>query len=428
MISDDAIDDASMGFGGSVGAGDLQGSEHAALGQLEHLVHNLFANDRLSGGPYVYHTSTELFNALDDFCDEEAMVEPRQPLVVAGERGSGKSALLANWYARRQRNAPTRMRQGDEFVFWHTLGCSRQSVEIEGMIRRLIRDLKKHFDLARDEPASSNRLSWELPRFLELSARKGRVVVILDGIHRIESSEGEAGLSWLPLEFPPNVRVILSVCSELMSAFQPQHLSGPASGNGGGVFSRQNPHFAAPMNGGNNSPSPKDASAPLFSLGAADSAFNGMGTNRYSAAASMEVFSISSSGKPGDSRRASDAVRIVSELERRRLVTIHIKPLDRMACRAIIDDFIRKSVQAEVSRNAGQEAAVLGAVDALFGSIVPTSGVSGTAAGGTSSGANGGVNSPSDVLPGFLLFESQVASILNHPLTCNPLFLRLLLR
>jgi hypothetical protein len=139
----------------------------------------------------------------------------------------------------------------------------------------------------------------------------------------------------------------------------------------------------------------------------------------------MEVFSISSSGKPGDSRRASDAVRIVSELERRRLVTIHIKPLDRMACRAIIDDFIRKSVQAEVSRNAGQEAAVLGAVDALFGNIVPTSGVPSAVGGGNNPGADGNA---SDTLPGFLLFESQVAAILNHPLTCNPLFLRLLLR
>jgi hypothetical protein len=34
---------------------------------------------------------------------------------------------------------------------------------------------------------------------------------MIDGIHRIRDADGEEDLKWLPLEFPGNVRVILSV-------------------------------------------------------------------------------------------------------------------------------------------------------------------------------------------------------------------------
>ena len=148
-----------------------------------------------SGDDYVYHPSTELFNALEDFCDEQTIHEPRQPLLVTGdaalvcatmlplanplamtgEHGTGKSALLANWLQRRQRAgprgeslylfccammcytlccaalhmfclllspyphrlyAPIAGRGGDEFIFWHAVGSSRKSMEIHNLIRR----------------------------------------------------------------------------------------------------------------------------------------------------------------------------------------------------------------------------------------------------------------------------------------------------
>jgi transcriptional regulator of aromatic amino acid metabolism len=43
----------------------------------------------------------ELFNKLDIFCEEQGMFEVRQPLLIKGESGTGKSALLSNWLQRR---------------------------------------------------------------------------------------------------------------------------------------------------------------------------------------------------------------------------------------------------------------------------------------------------------------------------------------
>ena len=59
------------------------------------------------------------------------------------------------------------------------------------LLRRLITDLKNRFELSRDVPSSQTRLSWDLPRFLELASKKGKLVIVIDGLHRLESNEGK---------------------------------------------------------------------------------------------------------------------------------------------------------------------------------------------------------------------------------------------
>ena len=53
------------------------------------------------------------------------------------------------------------------------------------------------------------KLSWEFMRAIESASRKGRVILVIDGVTQLESSLF-ARLKWLPLNFPANVRVILS--------------------------------------------------------------------------------------------------------------------------------------------------------------------------------------------------------------------------
>jgi Cdc6-like AAA superfamily ATPase len=189
----------------------------SCIGLLEPHIHKVFAQERVPGEDFVYKQSTEMFNILEDFCDDQTIHEPRPPLLILGDSGSGKSALLANWLQRRQRNM-TRSRAAEDFVFWHAVGCTRQSMDINNLMRRLMSDLKARFELSRDVPLTQSRLSWDLPRFLELASKKGKAIIVLDGLHRLESNEGETNLSWLPLEFPPNVRIVLSATSMNTSA------------------------------------------------------------------------------------------------------------------------------------------------------------------------------------------------------------------
>lgn len=236
---------------------------------------------------FVYSASVELYNKLDDYCDNLPInrQESKPPLLIKGETGTGKSALLSNWIHRRERNS-TRSKihspLGEEFMFWHAVGCSRQSMNANSLIRRLIVDLKNRFELARDIPKSQERLSWELPRFLELAAKKGRVIIVIDGLNRLVNNDnGEDGLTWLPLQFPPNVRFILSVTT-------PPSVSG------------ENPKttFASEQN---------DKSA----------------------------------------LHKSKKSRILQELERRNVPCINLKPLERNLCRNVVDTFISKTVNNE---------------------------------------------------------------------------------
>eukprot|EP00601_Ochromonadales_sp_CCMP2298_P003093 CAMPEP_0173190036 /NCGR_PEP_ID=MMETSP1141-20130122/12128_1 /TAXON_ID=483371 /ORGANISM="non described non described, Strain CCMP2298" /LENGTH=305 /DNA_ID=CAMNT_0014114113 /DNA_START=63 /DNA_END=977 /DNA_ORIENTATION=+ len=180
------------------------------IGNLEHHVHKVFALVRVPGEDFVYSASIDLFRQLDEYCDEAAMLEPRPPFLIKGESGAGKSALLSNWLQRRERSL-LKSRTAD-FVFWHAVGCSRQSMNVHVVIRRLITELKDKFEISRPLPRQQDRYSWELPRFLDLAAKRGRVIIVIDGLNRLVNNEGaEDSLAWLPLEFPPNVRVILSV-------------------------------------------------------------------------------------------------------------------------------------------------------------------------------------------------------------------------
>lgn len=257
---------------------------------------------------FVYSASAELFNALDVYCDHQpSRQESKQPFLIKGESGTGKSALLSNWLHRRERNATRSKSNGqqtEEFLFWHAVGCSRQSMNVNFLIRRLIVDLKNRFELARVVPKSQERLSWELPRFLELAAKKGRIIIVIDGVNRLVNNDNaEDGLTWLPLEFPPNVRFILSVTTPPSSVHD------------------DSPDF-----------DPKDHSHS-----------HAEAARRTPSAVKVEHPDAQSAAQ----RHKIKKSRILQELDRRGVPFIVLKPLERSLCRSLIETFIAKSINSE---------------------------------------------------------------------------------
>ena len=166
-------------------------------------------------------------------------------------------------------------------------------------------DLKTRFDLLRDVPLAQDRLAWELPRFLEMASKRGKIIIVIDGLHRLVSSdEGtEAALNWLPLTLPSNVRVVLSAtivgAEKYVSAI--------------GLDRRIN--------------SNKDLSIE-----------SQPGTN------------CENNAKNGGSYVENDRKpRIIIEMERRNWIYMFVNPLDKALCRTVIDSYIRKTVQSDAS-------------------------------------------------------------------------------
>ena len=334
---------------------------------------------------------------LDDYCNDETFHLPRLPVLITGESGTGKSALLSNWLLRRRRNAArsrAHAHTADEFVFWHAVGCTRQSLNVNSLVRRLMVDLKSRFDLSREVPIAQERLSWELPRFLEMAAKRGRLIIVIDGLHRLVTNEDtEASLSWLPLEFPPNVRVILTVTvssfarrednfapAELVQA-DTQTLATHGAVSLGTTLTPQQLHY------GDGDGDGIDASSHV-----------GVDICRGREARMCASDSIDSKN---DFMRPCRS-RIIAELERRQWAAKTLRPLDRSLCRSVVEMYVQKSVQIESARNA------------TTGSFLTQ--------------APGCDPSALDMSLGLLMFDTQVAALLTHPQGGTPLFLRLFLR
>jgi hypothetical protein len=170
--------------------------------------HEAFAASRVS--QYVFVPTKEAyFSVLDQYADT-VEGDVKKPLVLVGNEGSGKSALLANWVAKRREH-----KHRDEFLFQHFVGCSAQSLQLAHTLSRLETALAKFFHFNRMKvPDTEVELRWSLNRFLEAASKKhspARIVIIIDGVHNLKSEGSPDGaLYWLPTELPKCVRFIIS--------------------------------------------------------------------------------------------------------------------------------------------------------------------------------------------------------------------------
>ncbi len=171
-----------------------EGTEPEPL-EREGAEHEAFARSRAT----VYIGRREYFERLDAHV---AGGDP--PLVVLGESGSGKSALLSNWALGYRNSHP------DELVLMHFIGSSPYSTDWAAMLRRILAELARRFTIEDEIPDDPDELRRAFANRLHMAAARGRVVLVLDALNQLEDREGAPDLVWLPPEIPPNVRLILS--------------------------------------------------------------------------------------------------------------------------------------------------------------------------------------------------------------------------
>lgn len=126
------------------------------------------------------------------------------PLVVLGDSGSGKSALLANWALR------YRDRHADTPFLLHFIGASPYSADWTQMLRRIMGELKRHFAIPDDIPDTADALREAFPLWLAHAAAHGRHVLVLDALNQLEDRDAALDLGWLPMAVPHNIRLIVS--------------------------------------------------------------------------------------------------------------------------------------------------------------------------------------------------------------------------
>ncbi len=121
-------------------------------------------------------------------------------VLVTGDPGAGKSALLASWVAQRRR-------QGDEVVA-HFVGATTESSDGRAMLHRLIRLLQPGgVAVAGDDP---QMLAAVFAETLRHRATERPVVLVLDGLDLLDDRDHAPDLAWFPWEIPTGVTVVAS--------------------------------------------------------------------------------------------------------------------------------------------------------------------------------------------------------------------------
>ena len=126
------------------------------------------------------------------------------PLVVTGESGSGKSALLSWWSSRfRERNP-------DAFLITHYVGSTPLSGDHIGLMRRVAWEIRERYGMQEEPPADPDTLVREFPSWIARTQNE-TLILVIDALNQMSGAEDDSALTrWLPEHFPSAARVILS--------------------------------------------------------------------------------------------------------------------------------------------------------------------------------------------------------------------------
>lgn len=115
------------------------------------------------------------------------------PLIVTGESGCGKSALLATWIAQYQQHNP------DAVVIQHYIGSTPDSASWAGLVTRIISIIKKEYNIAEDIKIKPDELEDALMQWCDKTAGGKKILVALDALNQLHSDDEKAlRLNWLP--------------------------------------------------------------------------------------------------------------------------------------------------------------------------------------------------------------------------------------
>ena len=180
--------------------------------ERERMEHEAFAAARRK----VYIGREDYFKRLDEHVEGDG-----SPLVLLGESGSGKSALISNWAKQYRENHP------EDFMLVHFIGSTPDSADYVRILRRIMEEIQERYEpkekkeilaitregegrLSEEIPIDPKKVIEAFPIWLAKAAAKGRFILILDALNQLEDRDNAPDLGWLPQYFPPNIRVILS--------------------------------------------------------------------------------------------------------------------------------------------------------------------------------------------------------------------------
>ena len=167
--------------------------------------HEAFANIRRR----TYSRRSDHFETLDRHVSGDG-----SPLLLFGNAGCGKTALLANWVAHRREKHPA------DFIVQHYVGGTHDSADHWRLIARVMNEIKRRSDTPDAVPTDHADMLRVFPIWLTkakaTAERDGaRFILVIDALNRLDDRDHARLLGWLPERpFTGPLRLIVSASSD----------------------------------------------------------------------------------------------------------------------------------------------------------------------------------------------------------------------
>ncbi len=139
-----------------------------------------------------YIARSDYYEALDRHAEGDG-----GPLLLLGESGSGKSALIANWLERRKKARP------DDFIIQHYIGGTADSSDYLRLMTRIMSEIKRCSGDPDPVPTGRDDILRDFPLWLAKARARAehlgvRFIIVLDALNQLEEREHARLLGWLP--------------------------------------------------------------------------------------------------------------------------------------------------------------------------------------------------------------------------------------
>ncbi len=151
---------------------------------------------------YILGSREPLMNDLLAFASTD---EVPNILVLTGEPGLGKSALLAKFTRKLEALYPS------SSILPHFVGASTGSTDLRRTLRRLCHELAKAAGNTEPLPLDIKELIAHFQVLLKAAGEKKRILLVFDALNQFDETDGAHWMNWLPRELPPGVRIVASV-------------------------------------------------------------------------------------------------------------------------------------------------------------------------------------------------------------------------
>lgn len=163
--------------------------------EAERITHEAYAADRCQA----YLPSEQETGTLDAYIQSRNQSGDALPLIIGGESGLGKSALLAYWLSNYQQTNP------NSFVIQHYSGVSGDATPM-AVLRRIMLEIKTRNGESDEVPTKPDDIVKDFSLWLAKIRVNDPLLLAIDAINQIEGDN----LNWLPSFIPHNVTLIVS--------------------------------------------------------------------------------------------------------------------------------------------------------------------------------------------------------------------------